>query len=123
MITSGTIVLGTNILSCIYLWWLERLNEKRHRNSLYNPNRYSLSERFQLNENIKTAFIIRRVIFLIVILNILIGALIPYSFWSLTELSKKCAYYCFQIVFNFYRYSVPIVGMTANRLWITKFKR
>uniref|UniRef100_A0A914YY06 Uncharacterized protein n=1 Tax=Panagrolaimus superbus TaxID=310955 RepID=A0A914YY06_9BILA len=122
VVAIGIFIIATNIIVCILLWILEKFNEKRYRTSLTNPSHYSLSERFQLNENIKTAKIIRRVAEVVNVLNIFLGIFIGISHFYEIEVIRKYAYLILHLFISFYGYTFAIVGMTANPIWYRKFK-
>ena len=115
-------ILGT-VFVCIVLWWLERWNRRCYRTSIMNPKRYSLSERYQIQENIKTTRIVNRVAAMVFMLNIFIGSVIFAAFYFETELLRRFAYNFFHIFVTFYGYSVAIGGMWASPLWFHNFTK
>ena len=120
--TAAFMVFGT-IFICVYLWWLERFNRRCYRTSLQNPQRYSLSERFQIQENIKTTRIINSVASMVLILNFLIASLVLAAQFFETEIFQKFAYNFFHIGITIYGYCLALAAIAANPLWFHNFRR
>ena len=68
------------------LFILDRINRRRYRESKKCYTTYTLSERYQLAENIRVAKIMKRTTIVIVILNLLT---LPVRYWKCSKNRKN----------------------------------
>ena len=97
-------------LSCYLIFAvLEWYNKKRYSLSLTNTNKYTLSERFQLQENIRTALLVKNFAIVLLLLNSAVGANFIASNYFVREDLKMISYFAFNYFFIFYGYIFAIV--------------
>ena len=113
----GIGVLIANIGGYIVLVFLDYFNKKRHRIALYNISRYTLSERFQIQENIRAALLMKRVTIAIVILNLLIGTAFLLSYFFNGYVFRRSCYCFFNLAIVLYSYIFALIGITSNESW------
>uniref|UniRef100_A0A914YC44 Uncharacterized protein n=1 Tax=Panagrolaimus superbus TaxID=310955 RepID=A0A914YC44_9BILA len=85
----GTVIIILNVIGYLMFTCLEWFNLRKYRTSLAHRKRYTLSERFQLQENIRTAHLMKHVAGVVVFLDILVGsAMIISRFYEFDEIAK-----------------------------------
>uniref|UniRef100_A0A914Q9Y7 Gustatory receptor n=1 Tax=Panagrolaimus davidi TaxID=227884 RepID=A0A914Q9Y7_9BILA len=104
-----------------------RINLKRYKHSSaplqHRSRRYTLSERFQLSENIRTFKILKNVMIFIILTNafIIIGVITVIFFHR--DLSMLIFRAFFNIVVIIYSICVPIIFISSVEIWRTKYFR
>uniref|UniRef100_A0AC35GVF8 Gustatory receptor n=1 Tax=Panagrolaimus sp. PS1159 TaxID=55785 RepID=A0AC35GVF8_9BILA len=119
----GTVIILLNIIGYFMFTGLEWFNERRYRTSLMHRKKYTLSERFQLQENIRTAHLMKSVAGVFVFLNILVGISMIISSVYIDEFAKRISYVVFNFALSFTGYTFPLLGMGKNRMWSQIFLR
>lgn len=114
---AGICVLFLNIGGYAILLFLHYFNKKRYRSSLYNVDKYTLSERYQLQENIKSAVLMQRVALFIFCMNLTIGIAFTVSYYFQGYVFHRSCYVVFNLTISLYAYVFPLVGITSNESW------
>lgn len=112
-----------NVAGYFALCFIHWFNRRRYCTSLVNLEKYTLSERFQLQENIRAASGIRRVSVIKFLFNIFIAAFIYTAEFYTSDFSKNLTYSILNHSINLYAFAFLFIGFKTNSKMYPDFLR
>uniref|UniRef100_A0AC35FR84 Uncharacterized protein n=1 Tax=Panagrolaimus sp. PS1159 TaxID=55785 RepID=A0AC35FR84_9BILA len=112
----GILILSASILGYLVLNFLEWFNKKRYKASLLCSTNYTLSERFQLQENIRTALLLKKIVMILSGGFLFIGGCIIASYFYNGDLVVRCTIIFLNYLFCFCSYTFPLFGVSTNTI-------
>uniref|UniRef100_A0A914YTB5 Uncharacterized protein n=1 Tax=Panagrolaimus superbus TaxID=310955 RepID=A0A914YTB5_9BILA len=109
ILTSVAVCSGYSIL--IFLEWF---NKRRYKASLSDLTTYTLSERFQLQENIRTALLLRRIVKILSGGFLFIGGCTIALYYYSDNFIEKCVMIMLNCLMCFCSYTFPLFGVASN---------
>uniref|UniRef100_A0AC34FCI2 Uncharacterized protein n=1 Tax=Panagrolaimus sp. ES5 TaxID=591445 RepID=A0AC34FCI2_9BILA len=118
ILTSLAVIFGYSIL--IFLEWF---NKKRYKASLSDLTTYTLSERFQLQENIRTALLLRKIVKILSGGFLFIGGCTIALYYYSDNFIERLVMIMLNCLLCFCSYTFPLFGVSSNTVTYHTFQK